>query len=340
MNDPRETAAFLLDLSARIPRSEAGVLFRALRERACGLAVPPAAETAEALSIGELCRVLPRRISGGAPGEATLRRLSELCAAPAPEEAAALEADAACLLSLAQEGRLPFSPEEARRAMDAWRKSGYSFAPGPSDPVPAYYVIRREHAKLLRPLARLDHLLSAQDRVIAALDGGSASGKTSAAALLQTLYGASVFHMDDFFLRPEQRTAARLAQPGGNVDYERFSQEVLAPLTRGEPVCFRRYDCRTQTLEPPRRVVPGALTVVEGAYSMRPELAPVYDLSVFFSITPAEQHRRIRLRNPPAMQAMFCSLWIPLENFYFQAMDVPSRCDLVVNADDTPPVLP
>ena len=142
--------------------------------------------------------------------------------------------------------------------------------------------------------------------------------------------------MDDFFLRPEQRSAARLREPGGNVDWERFRSEVLAPLTRGEEVRFRRYDCRTQTLEPPRSVPARALSIVEGAYSMRPELAPAYDLSVFFSITPAEQHRRIRLRNPPTMQAMFCALWVPLENLYFEKLDVPSRCGLILNAEELP----
>ena len=33
--------------------------------------------------------------------------------------------------------------------------------------------------------------------------------------------------MDDFFLRPEQRRPERFAEPGGNVDRERFAAEVL-----------------------------------------------------------------------------------------------------------------
>ncbi len=32
------------------------------------------------------------------------------------------------------------------------------------------------------------------------------------------------------------------------------------------------------------------------------------------------------------MQARFFALWIPLENSYFDALDVRSRCDLILEA--------
>ena len=140
-------------------------------------------------------------------------------------------------------------------------------------------------------------------------------------------------YMDDFFLRPEQRTKARLTEPGGNVDWERFREEVLSPLTCGETVRYRRYNCHTQTVEAPKTIVPRALNIVEGVYSMRPELASAYDLSVFLSVSPKLQHIRIETRNGPDMQAMFFVLWIPLENSYFDALDVRSRCDLILESD-------
>lgn len=324
MNDDRD--AFLLEQQTRQPLE----LLCALRRRSCGAeTLPPRggrfAPAVQPLN-ERLCLVFPDRLGQDRPDEETLRRLCALCGEP--------EADAACLSALAREGRLPVSEEDALRAAEDWRSAGYPL--GLSESGERCLALRREHARLLPLFARLDRLLAAKPRVIAAIDGGSASGKTTAAALLEEVYGCAVFHMDDFFLRPEQRSAARLREPGGNVDWERFRSEVLAPLTRGEEVRFRRYDCRTQTLEPPRAVPARALSVVEGAYSMRPELAPAYDLSVFFSITPAEQHRRIRLRNPPAMQAMFCALWVPLENLYFEKLDVPSRCGLILNAEELP----
>ena len=51
------------------------------------------------------------------------------------------------------------------------------------------------------------------------------SGKSVLGQLLSEVYSCNLFHMDDFFLRPEQRTAERLAEAGGNVDRERFLEK-------------------------------------------------------------------------------------------------------------------
>ena len=58
--------------------------------------------------------------------------------------------------------------------------------------------------------------------MIIAIEGPCLSGKTTYANKLAAELSVScnVFHMDDFFLRPEQRTEERFNIPGGNVDYE------------------------------------------------------------------------------------------------------------------------
>lgn len=177
-------------------------------------------------------------------------------------------------------------------------------------------------------LQAIDERLPRQERLLLAIDGGSASGKTTLAALLGQRYGCPVFHMDDFFLRPEQRTPQRLAEPGGNVDRERFFSEVLQPLRQGGPASYRRYDCRTGQLLPPVLRQAGQLNVIEGAYSMHPELSALYDLSVFLAVSPETQRRRILQREPAFKQQLFFQKWIPMENRYFQAFSIPERCDL------------
>ena len=158
------------------------------------------------------------------------------------------------------------------------------------------------------------------------------SGKTTLAALLGRIYDCQTFHMDDFFLRPEQRTAARLAEPGGNVDRERFFHEVLLPLSQGRPVSYRRYDCHTQLLGDAAVCPPKSLNLIEGAYSMHPLLADHYDLSVFLSIPPDLQRQRILQRNGPELAEQFFSTWMPLEQVYFDAMEIPEHCSLVLDA--------
>ena len=76
---------------------------------------------------------------------------------------------------------------------------------------------------------KIDELF-ATESIIIAIDGGSASGKTTLAKILSEKYDCNVFHIDDFFLRPEQRTPERFAEIGGNFDRERFQGEVLQSL--------------------------------------------------------------------------------------------------------------
>ena len=64
-------------------------------------------------------------------------------------------------------------------------------------------------------------------RAVLAIDGMSASGKTTLAEELAEQFSGSVIHTDDFHLPFELRTEERRAQPGGNLDYERFAREVL-----------------------------------------------------------------------------------------------------------------
>ena len=187
----------------------------------------------------------------------------------------------------------------------------------------------------IRPLlAHIDRLMAERERVIVAIDGGSASGKTTLGELLQGAYACPVFHMDDYFLRPEQRTEERFSEPGGNVDRERFLEEVLLPLHEGKAVDYRRFDCKTFTIAPPRRIEPGRLNIIEGAYAMHPDLAPYYDLSVFLAIPAEKQRERILKRNAPAQAKLFFERWIPFEQRYFSALSVPERCDLILSGDD------
>ena len=177
---------------------------------------------------------------------------------------------------------------------------------------------------------QIDLLLARQERVTVVIDGFCTSGKTTLAGRLAEKYDCCVIHMDDFFLRPEQRTRERLEEPGGNVDRERFGQEVLFPLRRGETVSYRKFDCQTQTVLDPLSVKGTPLTVVEGAYSMHPDLRGQYDLSVFLDVAPEVQLCRIEKRNSPGMVRRFLEEWIPLEGRYFQALDVKKQCDLVL----------
>ena len=108
---------------------------------------------------------------------------------------------------------------------------------------------------------------------------------------------------------------------------------MLIPLREGRPIDYRRFDCATFTIAPPQRIKAGTLNIVEGAYSMHPDLAPYYDLSVFLPISAEKQRERILKRNAPAHAKQFFDRWIPFEQRYFDALDVRNCCDLILSAD-------
>ena len=188
--------------------------------------------------------------------------------------------------------------------------------------------ISAAHIRGLAPLTEaVEALSTGQGRVIVALDGRCASGKTTLAAELAKRYGWGVVHMDHFFLRPEQRTLERYARPGGNVDHERFLEEVLLPLRRGERPVYRPFDCRTQTLLEPIPFEPGPVVLVEGSYSCHPALWEHYDLRAFLTVDPALQMERVTARDGEEWARTFREKWIPLEEKYFSAYEVERRCD-------------
>lgn len=173
-------------------------------------------------------------------------------------------------------------------------------------------------------------VLERRGRVVLAIDGSCASGKTTLAAALAADWDCNVFHMDDFFLRPEQRTAERLAQVGGNVDYERFREEVLVPLLAGEAFSYRPYDCKTGTLKPPVSVVPKAINIVEGTYSQHPYFGDAYDLRLVLTVSETVRTQRI-LARPEHLHRRFFAEWIPKEQAYFAAFGIEDHCDLLVS---------
>lgn len=182
---------------------------------------------------------------------------------------------------------------------------------------------------LLLVTQQIDRLLALESQVIVAIDGNCTAGKTTLANQLAANYDCNIFHMDDFFLRPEQRTVERFAEIGGNVDYERFSREVLLPLKSGKHFSYRPFDCSTFQLTDPLVVMPKKLNIIEGTYSLHPYFGDIYDLKICLTISPELQHQRI-LERPAFLHKRFFEAWIPMENRYFEGFAVSEKCDIVL----------
>jgi len=172
---------------------------------------------------------------------------------------------------------------------------------------------------------------------LVAVDGPGGAGKTVlaaevAGALRAIGRRAETVHFDDFFLPSAQRSVTGgPAKPiGGDFDWRRLRDEVLVPLREEQPARYSRYDWHLDALVDVREVLPGATVLVEGIYTSRRELAPLYDLRIW-----VECPRHLRLsrgleRDGEASRARWELDWMPEENRYVAEHRPRERADLVV----------
>ena len=174
----------------------------------------------------------------------------------------------------------------------------------------------------------LDRLREEGRPLLMCIDGRCTSGKSTLARILAERTDANVVHADDFYLQPHQRTAARYAEPGGNLDRERLLAEVIVPWRKTGAFCYRPYDAHEDTFAETICFARRPVTIIEGSYSSHPDLWPAYDLRVFLTTDRENQLRRVERRDGSAAVTEFRNQWIPLEELYFGSSHPEKRCDL------------
>lgn len=175
---------------------------------------------------------------------------------------------------------------------------------------------------------------SDKDTITIAIDGPCASGKSSTANFINDNFICNIFHMDDYFLPPEKKTAERLNEAGGNVDRERFEEEILKSILRQQNFTFNIYDCHTLSLFESGKVFCKRLNIVEGVYCMHPDLVKYYDYRIFLDVSEDKKLQRILDRSNHEKLERFKNEWIPLENKYFDTYKIKENCDLVIDTTD------
>ncbi len=168
------------------------------------------------------------------------------------------------------------------------------------------------------------------DAVIIGIDGCCASGKTTIAKEIADEFTCNVIHIDDFYLPFSKRTTDQMERPGGNIDFERLSGEVLKPLIDGRSFEYCPYDCHADQYLEPKRIRAGECTIIEGSYSCHPAICQDYSLKIFLTIEKEIQRKRLQSRNPETMDD-FYRLWIPRENLYFLKCHIRENSNLILN---------
>lgn len=152
-------------------------------------------------------------------------------------------------------------------------------------------------------------------RLVIAIDGHGAAGKSTIAGIVAGLTGAALVRTDDFFIEAAGRA------PGRN--------QAAAGLTIGRYYDWARL--RAEALEPLQarpRVLPSSLIVVEGVTSAAPALSDLVHRSVFVDTPRGERMRRLRARVSPEE---WDDDWLVAEQAYFDHVRPLSSFDLVVS---------
>ncbi len=168
-----------------------------------------------------------------------------------------------------------------------------------------------------------------ESKVVISVDGYAASGKTTFSAYLGELLNADVIHTDDFFLPAELKTPERLNEPGGNIHYERFKEQVIDNLKKNKAFAYDKYNCKNPKEKKSGFFMNRKFTIIEGAYSFHPYFGEYADYKIFIKCSFDEQKARILNRNGEEMLKKFTEMWIPMEMKYFKEFDIEEKADTV-----------
>ena len=232
---------------------------------------------------------------------------------------AGLEMKLEACLKACVAAELPFAYEDMKKHFEEWKAEGY---PAKSHTEiyrqqyhPAYRVMEGIYVSAIPYIKEIE---KKQSKVIA-IEGMCGAGKSTLGEVLHTVYPESnLFHADDYFLQPHQRTAERFAEVGGNLDRERMKDEIIDHLYDKNGIRFRRFDCSKQELGEEIFVPYKDMVIIEGSYCQHPYFGEVYDTKFFLTISKEEQKKRIIARNGENMWKRFEEEWIPKELAYFE----------------------
>ncbi len=183
-------------------------------------------------------------------------------------------------------------------------------------------------------VALITTLASRSPLTMVAIDGPSGAGKSTLSRTLNGLLPDSQvvdleFFYSDVGVDPPDGLSPEECYEQ-HVDWRSLDAQVLRPLRRGESGRYRLYDWNTGQRGDWVDVAPEGIVLIDGLYSMRPELMDVYDLTVYVDAPPGERSARLAKRpdNP-----IWVERWAVGFNWYIDHMRVKERADVVISGE-------
>lgn len=216
-----------------------------------------------------------------------------------------------------------------------------------------------DRSRCLETLAKLALQVRRPHPTRVAVDGPDAAGKTILADELAPLLersGRPVIRASiDGFHRPRvERLARGQESPEGyyrdSFDYAALRAALLDPLGPGGDLTYRRcvFDYRWDrpVAASTRAAAPDSILLFDGVFLLRPELADLWDFSIFVDVSFEETRRRAaerdatRFGSPEATLRRYDARYVPGQQLYFAEARPQEAADVVVeNADFDHPTL-
>ena len=148
-------------------------------------------------------------------------------------------------------------------------------------------------------LDTIEELKKTYNAFAVAIDGMTGAGKTALAAHLSKKYGAPVVHLDDFRLPLSERKPDWETTPGGEMDFERFDEEIVTPWLTKKPLVYSVVDPKSGEITERRALPDGQMFLFEGTYALHPLIRDFYDLRLFMKVDGQVQASRLEKDGTP-----------------------------------------
>lgn len=188
---------------------------------------------------------------------------------------------------------------------------------------------------LLSRIVEVDHR-----PITVGIDGQGGSGKsTLARELAATLeLTSAIVEGDDFYSDASQDALEALDAAGGYenyVDWRRLKSDVLERVKNNAPTLrYRRHEWEEAIVRGWIDSPMPDVVIVEGVYSLRPELREYYDVTVY--VEASESIRLQRQRSRAQNSEAWIRRWLAAEDLYVSLQRPWQDADVVIESEQLP----